>query len=116
MTNVKFPRVALRHLILPLLMLLPAWACGGASLPVPNTSDLKPTESKWPGTTLDQLSSGRRTYLQKCGTCHSIKSENAVPRDAWEATIERMRIKNGVHLSDEQAADIARYLYAMASR
>lgn len=114
MTHLRITRVAIRPLLFVMVML--AWACGSASLPTPNTSDLKLTEAKWPGTTLDQLSSGRRTYLQKCGTCHSIKSENAVPRDAWEATIERMRTKNGVRLSDEQAADIARYLYAIASR
>src|SRR5512142_2499437 len=92
-----------------------AWACGGA-LPPPNMSDVKTANARWPGTTLEQLSSGRRAYLKKCGTCHSLKSENSVPREVWEETVNRMRTKNGAQLSDEEVADIARYLYAMESR
>ena len=90
-------------------------ACGG-TLPPPNMTDVKATSTRWPGTTLEQLSSGRRAYLKKCGTCHSLKSETAVPREAWESTVNRMRTKNGAELSDEEVADIARYLYAMESR
>lgn len=92
-----------------------AWACGG-TLPPPSSSDLKPVGVKWPGTTIEQLSAGRRAYLSKCGTCHSLKAESAVPKDVWETTIGRMRSKNGAKLTDEEVADIARYLYAMASR
>jgi len=92
-----------------------AWACGG-TLPPPSEVDVKTTNTRWPGTTLEQLSSGRRTYLKKCGTCHSLKSEGSVPREVWEGTVNRMRAKNGAKLSDEEVADVSRYLYAMASR
>jgi hypothetical protein len=91
------------------------WACGG-TLPPPNSSDVSTANSRWPGTTLEQLSSGRRAYLKKCGTCHSLKSESSVPREAWEQTVNRMRSKNGAELSDEEVANISRYLYAMGSR
>ncbi len=91
------------------------WACGG-TLPPPSSADVKTTNAHWPGTTIEQLSSGRRAYLNKCGTCHSLKSESSVPREVWEATVSRMRAKNGAQLTDEEVADIARYLYAMASR
>jgi mono/diheme cytochrome c family protein len=105
-----------RHgIVFAMLVGMVAWACGG-TVPPPNPSDVKTANARWPGTTLEQLSSGRRAYLKKCGTCHSLKSEDAVPREAWEATVNRMRTKNGAQLSDEEVADIARYLYAMTSR
>jgi cytochrome c5 len=98
---------------LPLLALL--MACGG-TLPPPTSTDVKAANMHWPGASLEQLQAGRRVYLKQCGTCHSLKSETAVPRDVWEPTIARMRSKNGANLSDEDIANIARYLYAMASR
>lgn len=89
--------------------------CGG-TLPPPSTADVKTANVHWPGTSMEQLQAGRRAYLTQCGKCHSLKSESAVPRDAWESTVNRMRSKNGAKLSDEDVANIARYLYAMASR
>jgi len=116
MTEGRHPNVQSRYGIVSLVLsgaLL--WACGG-TLPPPSSTDVKSANAHWPGTTLEQLSSGRRAYLNKCGTCHSLKSGSSVPRDAWEATVNRMRAKNGAQLTDEEIADIARYLYAMASR
>ena len=92
-----------------------ALACGG-TLPPASTADVKAANDHWPGTTMEQLQAGRRSYLNQCGKCHSHKSETAVPRDAWEATVSRMRSKNGAKLSDEDVANISRYLYAIASR
>ena len=92
-----------------------AIACGG-TLPPPTTTDAKAASTRWPGTSIEQLSLGRRAYLAQCGKCHSLKSETAVPKEVWEETVNRMRAKNGAKLSDEEVADIARYLYAMASR
>ncbi len=90
-------------------------ACGG-TLPPPSSTDVKAANTHWPGTSMEQLQSGRRAYLKQCGTCHALKSETAVPRDVWESTVNRMRSKNGAKLTDEEVANIARYLYAMASR
>ncbi len=90
-------------------------ACGG-TLPPPSTADVKTANMHWPGTSMEELQSGRHAYLSQCGKCHALKSESAVPRDAWESTVNRMRSKNGAKLSDEEVANIARYLYAMASR
>ena len=90
-------------------------ACGG-TLPPPSTADVKTANTHWPGTSMEQLQSGRRAYLNQCGKCHALKSETAVPRDVWEATVDRMRSKNGAKITDEEIANIARYLYAMASR
>ena len=92
-----------------------ALACGG-TLPPPNTTDVKAANAHWPGTSMEELQQGRRSYLNQCGKCHSLKSENAVPKDAWESTVSRMRSKNGAKLTDEEVSNIARYLYAMASR
>lgn len=92
-----------------------AIACGG-TLPPPSTSDVKTANTHWPGTSMEQLQAGRRAYLNQCGKCHALKSESAVPRDVWESTVNRMRTKNGAKLTDEDVANIARYLYAMASR
>jgi len=90
-------------------------ACGG-TLPPPSTGDAKAASTRWPGTSIEQLQAGRRAYLAQCGKCHSLKSESAVPKEAWEETVSRMRSKNGAKLSDEEVADISRYLYAIASR
>ena len=100
---------------LTLIATLAVLDCGG-TLPPPSTADVKTANMHWPGTSMEQLQSGRHAYLNQCGKCHSLKSESAVPRDAWESTVSRMRSKNGAKLSDEEVADIARYLYAMASR
>jgi hypothetical protein len=88
----------------------------GASLPPPNNSDASAAGSRWPGTSLDQLREGRRTLLARCGTCHSLKSPTSLPKHAWEETVNRMRNKHGAKIDDEEAANITRYLYAMASR
>jgi len=90
-------------------------ACAG-TLPPPTAADVKSASTRWPGTSIEQLQSGRRAYLAQCGKCHSLKSENAVPKEAWEETVNRMRTKDGAKLTDEEVAGIARYLYAMASR
>jgi len=90
-------------------------ACGGA-LPPPTTADARAASVRWPGTSVEQLQSGRRAYLEQCGKCHSLKSETAVPKEVWEETVNRMRTKNGAKLTDEEVADIARYLFAISSR
>ena len=64
----------------------------------------------------EQLQAGRRAFLAQCGKCHSLKSESSVPKEAWEETVSRMRSKNGAKLTDEDVANISRYLYAIASR
>jgi len=92
-----------------------AVACGG-SLPPPSTADVKAASTRWPGTSIEQLQSGRRVYFAQCGKCHSLKSESAVPKEVWEETVNRMRTKNGAKLSDEDVANISRYLYGIASR
>lgn len=106
---------SLRTMAFPGAAALLALSCGG-TLPPPNTSDVKAANTRWPGTSLEQLQAGRRAYLAQCGKCHSLKSESAVPKEAWEQTVNRMRAKNGAKLSDEEVANIARYLYVMASR
>ena len=106
---------ALSRITIAIVAATTALACGG-TLPAPSTADVKTANTHWPGTSMEQLQSGRRAYLNQCGKCHSLKSETAVPKDAWEGTVSRMRSKNGAKLTDEDVANIARYLYAMASR
>ncbi len=106
---------ALPRITLALVTASVAVACGG-TLPPPSTTDVKAANAHWPGTSMEELQQGRRAYLNQCGKCHSLKSETAVPKDAWESTVNRMRNKNGAKLTDEEVANIARYLYAMASR
>lgn len=101
--------------LLTLAVIFAGVACGG-TLPPPSTGDVKAASARWPGTSIDQLQAGRRAYLAQCGKCHSLKSESAVPKEVWEETVARMRSKNGAQLSDEEVANISRYLYAIASR
>lgn len=98
-----------------LLSVAALFSCG-ASLPLPNNVDVSVASSRWPGASLNQLQAGRRTVLARCGTCHSLKSPTSLPKHAWEETVNRMRNKNGAKIDDEEAANITRYLYAMASR
>jgi hypothetical protein len=46
-----------------------------------------------------------------CGRCHPLQRVEAAHknRDAWTATVERMR-SHGVSLTDQQAASIVDYL------
>ena len=101
--------------VLTVAVILAALACGG-TLPPPSTSDVKSASARWPGTSIEQLQAGRRAFLAQCGKCHSLKSESSVPKEAWEETVSRMRSKNGAKLTDEDVANISRYLYAIASR
>jgi hypothetical protein len=71
---------------------------------------------RWPSTSMAQLQEGRALYVEKCASCHALKTPNAVPADRWPGEIARMRTQHGVRLSDAEATTMERYLWSVASR
>jgi cytochrome c2 len=55
---------------------------------------------------------GKTLFEKKCGSCHSLerpKSKTKTP-EGWDATVMRMKDKNGASVTKEEAKAIAEYL------
>lgn len=63
-----------------------------------------------------ELQHGRALYVERCASCHALKTPNVVAADRWPAEIERMREQHGVRLTDDEANTMERYLWSVASR
>jgi mono/diheme cytochrome c family protein len=89
-------------------------ACAGG-LPEPTAADVLVARRDAPEVTLEDLQRGRAMYSRRCASCHALKEPSSLAPDDWAAAVEKMRAKQGVRLSDEEAKDIVRYL-STASR
>ena len=76
----------------------------------PSMPSVAPPEWTWIETT---DSSGKATFEQECGKCHSLKYAQDVTysREEWEITVAMMR-SNGAQFTDEQKLVIIDYLTA----
>jgi len=65
---------------------------------------------------MGELTRGRSLYVERCASCHALKTPSAVVADRWPVAIEMMRKKHGVRLTDDEADTMERYLWSVASR
>jgi mono/diheme cytochrome c family protein len=92
-----------------------AVACSSA-LPTPTPGDAQIAKKRWPDATVGGLERGRSLYVDKCAGCHALKLPNELEPVHWVEEVQQMRAKNGVQLSDDEAAAIAAYLFSVSSR
>lgn len=90
-------------------------ACGGSAVPVPTAADASRGSAHFPDLTLSELSQGRRLYVSRCGSCHTLKRPAELTPERWQEEVTDMRAKNGVHLSEADARAIIRYLTVAAT-
>lgn len=99
-----------------MVVVLAAVLGGCAALPRPNAADASFAARHWPGSTLAELERGRDLYVQTCAGCHELRLPDSQPPERWQANVDEMRHKRGLHLSDEHARLIVRYLVTMSAR
>lgn len=96
-------------LLLPLT--LGQFACAPA-LPEPSLENVG--NSELAESRLSLLRRGRTLTLRNCVGCHALRQPSSLPKDAWKATVERMRADHGVRLDEPDARAIVTYLAEMA--
>lgn len=89
-----------------------------AKFMVPEQSDADKAQSKYPGTTLADISHGKALIEQHCDKCHSYKAPKSRGEADWNVTIPKMVKKiNGkagsTVLSAKDEKDILAYMVVM---
>ncbi len=105
-----------RRLFPVLVVLMTASACASSTLPRPVEGDAEALARDGATVSLAELEQGRDLTARSCGGCHALKSPHALPPAEWPSAVESMRTKQGVVLSDAEAATIVAYLQGVALR
>lgn len=100
--------------LLTLLALLAALGCARTVLPVAGPADVSRAGTRWPGTSVGDLATGRDLYQGRCARCHQPVMPGALPADEWPGHVVEM--KRRAHLTDEEADLVIRYLVTMAAK
>jgi cytochrome c5 len=82
-------------------------SCAG-SIPNPTEADAGWASHAWTGTSVHNLMTGRKLYVEKCGACHSLSAPAQYSVLEWERIMEKMKIRAGV--SEEEKNLMMRYL------
>lgn len=99
------------HPALALLSAAAALACVGClsgSIPRMTAQDAQWAQGQWPDSDAQQLESGRRVYISRCGGCHSAVSPAKLSGERWRQQVALMSPK--AHLQDPEKAWVIRYL------
>ena len=57
---------------------------------------------------LNELTQGRKLYIQSCGSCHNLYVPDRFPDAHWVAEMDSMKV--AAKITDEQAELILKYL------
>ena len=60
------------------------------------------------GTTLDTLIAGRKLYVEKCASCHTIYLPEKYTRQEWSFETDRMQVRSGITTDEKKV--ILKYL------
>lgn len=93
-----------KNKIIPILVLLvfSIFKCTSA-LYKPNISDAQRS-----GISIDTLMAGRKSYIMKCGSCHSLYLPERYTKSEWRKTMDKMQERSKI--SVEQKVVILKYL------
>lgn len=83
-------------------------AAGKASLPT--AEELSASGTLPRGADMDALRRGRNVLVTECTGCHRLFLPGEYSPEQWRAIVKRMAVR--ASLSDDQAADLVRYLSA----
>ena len=77
-------------------------ACGTAlKLALPTEADATRAATKFPGTTLSDLSNGKLAYEGNCAKCHNLKDPARYSEEKWRKVNPRMAKKAGIDAATE---------------
>jgi mono/diheme cytochrome c family protein len=82
-------------------------ACAG-QLPPPTEADALRARAQFPGTTVEELTRGRKLYVAHCSGCHALVPPHDKAPDQWPKLLEEMKAR--AKLKEDTAAEILRYL------
>jgi len=78
-------------------------ACGTAlKLAVPTEADATRAATKFPGTTLSDLSNGKLAYEANCAKCHNLKDPARYSEEKWRKVNPPMAKKAGIDAATEE--------------
>ncbi len=98
-------------IVISLLIGAASFASCAGSIPNPTEADAEWASHAWTGTTLHNLMTGRKLYVEKCGGCHSLSVPEQHSVLEWERIIENMKIRAAV--SEDEKSLMMRYLVTM---
>ncbi len=101
-----------RRLAIVVLTAALAAACA-AALRHAASADVTLVAPQWPGTTVEDLERGRRLYVRRCSSCHTLILPSAHAPDEWPVLVDAMAEK--ARLKPAQREDIVRFLVAVSS-
>ncbi|HEX4341361.1 MAG TPA: hypothetical protein VH062_35880 [Polyangiaceae bacterium] len=91
------------------------YGCAVTSAAVPVVAgDQQWASSRWPGTTMNDLSRGHDVFASRCSSCHSLPSPAAKTPDEWSGVLDEMA--NRAKLSTDDRELVNRYLSAASQR
>lgn len=94
--------------VISLLIAIASFASCAGSIPNPTEADAEWASHAWTGTTVHNLMTGRKLYVEKCGGCHSLSAPAQYSVQEWERIMEKMKIRAAV--SEEEKNLMMRYL------
>jgi mono/diheme cytochrome c family protein len=96
------------------LLVATSLGCSSA-FPPPGSAEVGAVKLRDPNARVEDLEHGRSVYLGKCGSCHLLIEPGKFAADAWPQKVERMQEERRVHLADDEARDLVRYLVGASS-
>lgn len=88
-------------------------ACTASRFPAPTQADADRVATKFPGVSLNQLTTGKANYEQYCGSCHKLEAPGNYTEEAWHKIVPKMAVKAKIDEATEQ--NILRYLVTMCA-
>ena len=89
-------------------------ACAGSrAIPEPNAKHLEFAERNGYATTLVSLKNGRRLYVNRCSSCHTLHNPSAFSAKEWPTLVQDMA--TNAEINEDQVRDITRYVVAVAA-
>ena len=88
-------------------------ACS-AALDHPTPQDAEWASREWPGTTVQDLATGRALYVDKCSGCHNLHLPAEHTPEEWKGYVAYMTAD--AKITQQEAKEIARYLAAASAR
>ena len=95
---------------LPLLILLVLVGCITA-IPIITENQYKIISNRWPGTTIQELHTGRQLYIDRCAGCHSLHEPSALTDEEWRKALDKMQLKANLTIAEKEL--VLKYLLSV---
>jgi cytochrome c5 len=100
-------------LALAITALLSSGCAGAGTFPAPTAKNVAYAERHGQITTLPTLKVGRKLYISRCSSCHSLKSPEFLMPDEWPDMVRRMA--DNSKLTPDQERAITHYLVSVSA-